>query len=1018
MIFPVRKLFMIIFFASLQCFAFSQETDSARSLYLSGESLIKRNPAAAFQLLERAMNSARRNKLWPIYLLSVNSLALVDLDDQLRHSQSSSKISIDLKRQEEKVFAWLKEAVEILKDEKEDSILAKLHYNTGEYYYKITNEIDRPIFHYQKAKKIWTTLKGEWSEEVSNCYHGLGNIYKYYKFDFYEAEKCYEKALLIREKIGFDDLDALYKNYYSLATTNRSQHDFEKALSYGTKALELAKQFGSNELGPVRTEMSSGMIANIYRDMNQPSLAKEYYLKALALNKKTNDLATRAWYYNSLGDTFKNDSSFSEATENFEKAYLIYKTPEVKRSSQYISLLINMVETYSLKRDEKNFLRVRNETLALLDSMHMSKSTEASEVWLLIGGHHLRLQNLDSALFYFQKSLIASVPSFTSSNFQDNPTEEMIGFRYKINETLINKALALKSKFLNTRDLLWLNQSLTSIRLAEKLLSKQRNTLDMEDAKWKFLESKYDIYEGIISSLYEGARELSADTVNFLAFQYFEQSKSRSLADALAQTEQTRQISGNDSLFRVHGDLKRQLLSAQDAVSRAAGKPDSDEKIPMLRNEVIRLDKNIQSVKFAIEERYPGYFNAKYGYKPVQLEYVQKMVADKDQVLLEYFWGNASVYAMGVNDKTVSFKRIGSPDSIQMVANELLLHLTDHRSSMNPALFNSFTKSASELYRILVKPFDHLLAGKKRIQIIPDGSISQIPFEILLEDPPLVTQVNYKSLNYLIKSFTIGYAYSSAMFLRKVPGQNVKNPSLLAIGFAGGQRVRDGTTNLEEIRGAEDELKALEKRFTAGKFLMGDDATESNFKGMAQEFDIIHLAIHGSGDLQKNFAASLYFRPQNDSLNDGELHAYELYGLKLKALMAVLSSCESGLGKGYKGEGMMSMASAFTFSGCKNILMSLWKVNDQMSTTLMDDFYQQLLEGRPIDEALRQAKLNYLEVSDELTAHPKIWAPLIAYGNLDKVFQKDSTIMIVIGGFGVLTIIILSFKIYSRYLRR
>ena len=135
----------------------------------------------------------------------------------------------------------------------------------------MTNEIDRPIFHYRKAKKIWTTVKGEWSEEVSNCYHGLGNIYKYYKFDFYEAEKCYEKALLIREKIGFDDSDALYKNYYSLAATNRSQYDFEKALSYGTKALELAKQFGSKELGPLRTEMSSGMLANIYRDMNQSS---------------------------------------------------------------------------------------------------------------------------------------------------------------------------------------------------------------------------------------------------------------------------------------------------------------------------------------------------------------------------------------------------------------------------------------------------------------------------------------------------------------------------------------------------------------------------------------------------------------------------------------------------------------------------------------------------------------------------------------------------------------------------
>ena len=288
----------------------------------------------------------------------------------------------------------------------------------------------RPIFHYQKAKKIWTTLKGEWSEEVSNCYHGLGNIYKYYKFDFYEAEKCYEKALLIREKIGFDDLDVLYKNYYSLATTNRSQHDFEKALSYGTKALELAKQFGSKELGPVRTEMSSGMLANIYRDMNQSSMAKKYYLNALALNKKTNDRENRAWYYNSLGETFKNDSSFSEAAEYFERAYQIYKSSDVKRSSQYISLLINMVGTYSVLRDEKNFLRSKNEALAMLDSLNMPKSTEASQIWLLIGRHHLVNEKLDSALFYFQKSLIAMVPRFTSGNFQDNPTEDMIGYRY------------------------------------------------------------------------------------------------------------------------------------------------------------------------------------------------------------------------------------------------------------------------------------------------------------------------------------------------------------------------------------------------------------------------------------------------------------------------------------------------------------------------------------------------------------------------------------------------------------
>ena len=676
-----------------------------------------------------------------------------------------------------------------------------------------------------------------------------------------------------------------------------------------------------------------------------------------------------------------------------------------------------MVKTYSLMGDEKNFLRITKETLKLLGSLNMSKSAEASQVWLLIGGHQLRNQNYDSALFYFQKSLIAFVPDFTSMNFQDNPTEEMIGFRYRINETLIKKAPALKNQFLNTGNASWMNQSLASLRLAEKLLSIQRNTLDMEDAKWTFLESKYDLYEEIVSSLYQGLGKLHLDTINLLAFQYIEQSKSRSLADALAQTEQTRQISGNDSLFRLHADLKRQLFSAQDVVVKESDKSAPAERIATLREEVIQIDKNIQAVKFAIEEKYPGYFNVKYGYQPVPLADIQKMMSAKQQVLLEYFWGDEFVYAIAVNDKIVSFKKIGSSDSLQVVVNELLSHLTNPRTSMNQAHFNSFAKNASKLYQKLVKPFDHLLADKKRIQIIPDGSISQIPFEVLLSDSPSETQVNYKVLSYLIKSFTIGYAYSSAMFMRKPSVKNTSAPSLLAIGFTGSQQFRDGTSNLEEIRGAEEELKTLEKRFDAGKFLTGYQATESNFKMMAPEFDIIHLAIHGSGDLQKNFASSLYFKVQNDSLDDGELHAYELYGLKLKALMAVLSSCESGLGKGYKGEGMISMASAFTYSGCENILMSLWKVNDQTSTRLMDNFYEQLLQGKSIDEALRQSKLNYLEQSDELTADPKIWAPLIAYGNLDSVFQRERSTIVVVVGLSILTIIFLSFRIYRHFQR-
>ena len=128
----------------------------------------------------------------------------------------------------------------------------------------------------------------------------------------------------------------------------------------------------------------------------------------------------------------------------------------------------------------------------------------------------------------------------------------------------------------------------------------------------------------------------------------------------------------------------------------------------------------------------------------------------------------------------------------------------------------------------------------------------------------------------------------------------IRQPELLAVGFTGGQRLRGpepDRENLEEIEGAEKELEALAKRFEDGKFLIENEATESNFKSLSPNYDIIHLAIHGRGNVNTDFSASLFFRSKYDSVDDGEFHSYELYGMKLRALMAVLSSCESGLGK-------------------------------------------------------------------------------------------------------------------------
>ena len=322
--------------------------------------------------------------------------------------------------------------------------------------------------------------------------------------------------------------------------------------------------------------------------------------------------------------------------------------------------------------------------------------------------------------------------------------------------------------------------------------------------------------------------------------------------------------------------------------------------------------------------------------------------------------------------------------------------------------FSSILQAPINFIRCYCSHFNLSLLGKARLQIIPDGMISQIPFEVLLEQKASKNSIDYRSLAYLLKSFTIGYSYSSANLV-KGEQKSIRNPRLLAFGFTGGQRLRAPDPLLADIQGAEKELKALAGHFDNGIFMEGNDATETNFKTLAPDFDILHLAIHGKGDVQKKFAASLFFRTRQDSIEDGELHAYELYGLKLKARMAVLTACEAGLGKDFKGEGMFSMASAFTYAGCENILMSLWKVNDQASIEMMNDFYASLLAGATIDDALRQAKLNYLETADEITADPFIWAPMVAYGSLDEVFQNKSsrTTWSIVGIGGLLFVVLL-----------
>ena len=160
----------------------------------------------------------------------------------------------------------------------------------------------------------------------------------------------------------------------------------------------------------------------------------------------------------------------------------------------------------------------------------------------------------------------------------------------------------------------------------------------------------------------------------------------------------------------------------------------------------------------------------------------------------------------------------------------------------------------------------------------------------------------------------------------------------------------------------------------------GLQSTEFRFKSMASNYEVIHIASHAtSGDLGE--LPKVVFAADKTHQDDGNLYSYEIYPLQLSNELTVLSACQTGVGKHYKGEGVFSLARGFAFAGSSSILTSLWKVRDKQTTKLISFFYSHLSQEQPVKTALKEAQIDYLKNSDAISAHPSFWSSFILIGD-------------------------------------
>lgn len=306
-----------------------------------------------------------------------------------------------------------------------------------------------------------------------------------------------------------------------------------------------------------------------------------------------------------------------------------------------------------------------------------------------------------------------------------------------------------------------------------------------------------------------------------------------------------------------------------------------------------------------------------------------------------------------------------------------------------------------ELYDLLVRPAESLIAPARRVVLSPDGPLGLLPFAALVRggtaDRPEYV-VEWKPLHTTLSATVYGSLKARRQAAARAPRTLVAfgDPVYTAVP-AGGTPVRrdaatDGSTVAQDALHASDldpdvqflvrgglslaalpasrrEVEAIGGLFApSAAVYVGEDATEERAKSVGPKARILHFAVHGvlSPRFPLNSGLALTMPQKRQAgADNGLLQAWEVFErMRLDADLVTLSACESALGAEIRGEGLFGLTRAFEYAGARSVLASLWKVDDDAALALMTRFYTNLKAGQPKDEALRSAQLALIRGSE------------------------------------------------------
>jgi tetratricopeptide (TPR) repeat protein len=491
---------------------------------------------------------------------------------------------------------------------------------------------------------------------------------------------------------------------------------------------------------------------------------------------------------------------------------------------------------------------------------------------------------------------------------------------------------------------------------AVNYLTKIAQGMGLDDLRGGYLADKRPVYEAAMRLALEEGRVTDGFRISELA-------RAGALRDVLAGSALMTNADDQDAEDSRKKHLKdrwawraSRLHHPIDLMAEADEEILVSEDRPALLSELSRLERELRwtyrrhrlsDLRFAVSEQGDV----------LDFDGIRRRLPD-DGALLAFDHVDDRLLAFVITPQTADLVRLCSLEQLRWEATGLAhaleeIHLFDEPSDVR-LLEEDLREDLQALHEaVLAEPLARVGTEVRRLLIVPSDVLHTLPLEAL-----------HDGQRHLVERYSVSYLPSASLLGALPQDRQASAGCPLVMAHSCDGRLPLARKEAEQVARALARSKAVEPRL-----LREEQATESALRGHADDSGLLHVAAHGVFRNDAPLFSSLH-------LEDGPLTVNEIYELNLsQAALVVLSACQTGLGQGRGGE-MLGLTHAFFLAGAPTLVVSRWRVEDEITAQIMEDFYAALVRGEPTAEALQEAQLNVLASYP----HAGHWAAFAVWG--------------------------------------